>query len=169
MSGLSRRRVRDLLGAVLVSGLLVGCGDEPGLDTTSVEDYLVQSQQTTFGDLEVGAASCPKQALEDGMTLPCTLAVGDADVPYRVTLRDVRASEVRVDVALDGVVLLSEGIERFVVSILSQDFSSARVDCDSDVIVAEVGDTVECTVASGAQTRAVVVTVDDEEGTVSIA
>jgi hypothetical protein len=169
MSRLSRRRTAYALGSLLAGAVLSGCGDEPGLDTASVEAYLVESQQTTFGDLEIGAATCPDQALKDGMTLPCTLAVADADVPYRVTLRDVHATEVRVNVALDGVVLLSEEIERFVVSTLPEDFSSAQVACESDVIVADVGDTVECTVASGAQAKPVAVTVEDEEGHVSIA
>jgi hypothetical protein len=148
--------------------LLVGCGDEPGVDTAAVEAYLVESQEQTFGDLEVGAASCPEQTLKDGMTLPCTLAVADAEVPYRVRLRDVHATEVRVDVALDAVVLLAEEIEQLVVSSLSDDFASAQVACEHDVIVAEVGDTVECTLSSGAQTKPVALTVEDEEGHVSM-
>ena len=168
MSGLSRRRTACVIGTLLAGTLLSGCGDEPGLDTAAVEAYLVQSQERTFGDLEVGAATCPDQALEDGMTLPCTLAVADAEVPYRVRLRDVQASEVRVDVALDAVVLLGAEIERFVVSTLPEDFSSAQAACGHAVIVAEVGDTVECTVSAGAQTKPVALTVEDEEGHVSI-
>ena len=74
-----------------------------------------------------------------------------------------------MDVALDAVVLLAEEIERFVVSTLPKDFSSARVACEHDVIVAEVGDRVECTMSAGAQTKPVAVTVEDEEGHVSIA
>jgi hypothetical protein len=169
MTGPFRRRAAYVLGPLLACTVLSGCGDEPGLDTASVEAYLVQSQEKTFGGLEVGGASCPDQALEDGMTLPCTLAVADADVPYRVRLRDVHASEVRVDVALDAVVLLAEEIERFVVSTLPKDFSSAQVTCEHDVIVADVGDRVECTMSAGAQTKPVAVTVEDEEGHVSIA
>lgn len=158
-----------LLGLVLGAGLLAGCGDEPGLDTAAVEDYLRQSQVAAFGDLEVGGASCPGRPLEEGMTLPCTLDVADAEVPYRVRLRDVRDAEVRVDVTLDGVVLLQDRIAAFVVSTLPDDFSSAQVDCGHQVVVSQVGETVECTIASGAQTRPVVLTVEDDEGHVSIA
>jgi hypothetical protein len=67
------------------------------------------------------------------------------------------------------VVLLGKEIERFVVSTLPKDFSSAQVTCEHDVIVAEVGDTVECTVSSGVQTAPVALVVEDEEGHVSIA
>ena len=52
------------------------------------------------------------------MTLPCTLAVADAEVPYRVRLRDVHEPEVRVDVTLDAVVLLQDRIQQYVVSTL---------------------------------------------------
>jgi hypothetical protein len=103
------------------------------------------------------------------MTLPCTLGVADADVPYQVRLRDVHATEVQVDVALDAVVLLADEVERFVVSTLPKDFSSAQVACGSDVIVADVGDSVDCTVSMGAQSKPVAVVVEDEEGHVSIA
>jgi hypothetical protein len=169
MSRRPRRRTARVLGALLAGTVLTACGDEPGLDTAAVEAYLVESQEKTFGDLEVDDASCPDQALQDGMTLPCTLGVAGTDVPYRVRLRDVHSSEVRVDVALDAVVLLGQEIEGFVVSMLPEDFSSAQVTCEHDVIVAEVGDSVECTVSSGAQTTPVALVVEDEQGHVSIA
>ena len=173
MSGLPRRHATRMVGPALACAVLgatlAGCGDDPGLDTGAVEAYLVQSQEAAYGDLEVGRARCPDEALKDGMTLPCTLAVADVDVPYRVRLRDVHAEEVRVDVALDAMVLLGAEIERFVLSTLPEDFSAAEVTCADAVIVAEVGDRVECTVASGAQTKPVAVTVEDEQGHVSIA
>jgi hypothetical protein len=162
-------RPAHLLGLVLGAGLLAGCGDEPGLDAAAVADYLQQSQEASFGELEVGGARCPDRALEEGMTLACTLDVADAEVPYRVRLRDVHAAEVRVDVTLDAVVLLQDRMEKFVVSTLPDDFSSAQVDCGHQVVVTQVGDTVECTIAAGAQTKSVVLTVEDEAGHVSIA
>jgi hypothetical protein len=169
LPGPARRRAAYVVGPLLACTLLSGCGDEPGLDTAAVEAYLVQSQDRTFGDLDVGEASCPDRTLKDGMSLPCTLAVADAEVPYKVRLRDVHAAEVRVDVALDAVVLLTDEIERFVVSTLPKDFASAQVACDHDVVVAEVGDSVDCTVSMGAQSKPVSVVVEDEQGHVSIA
>ncbi|GAB3253171.1 hypothetical protein [Nocardioides dilutus] len=161
-------RPAHLLGLVLGVGLLAGCGDEPGLDAVAVADYLEQSQETALGELGIDGARCPDRALREGMTLPCTLHVADAEVPYRVRLRDVHAEKVRVEVTLDAVVLLQDRIQPFVVSTLSDDFSSAQVDCGHQVIVVQVGDTVECTVAAGAQTEPVVLSVEDEEGHVSI-
>ena len=170
MTGRGRsRRAACLVGVALAGIVLSGCGDEPGLDTSAVETYLAQSQEAAFGDLEIDGASCPRQALEEGMTLPCTLDVADTKVPYRVRLRDVHEPEVRVDVTLDAVVLLQDRLQQYVVSTLPEDFSSAQVTCGRPVIVVEVGDTVECSVAAGAQTKPVVLTVDDEEGHVSIA
>lgn len=163
------RRATHLLGLALAGVLLAGCGDEPGLDVAAVEEYLVQSQAAAFGELEIDAASCPDEALREGMILACTLEVADAEVPYRLRLRDVREPEVRVDVTLDAVVLLQAKLEQYVVSTLPDDFSAAELACAGDVIVAEVGDTVECTVAAGAQTKPVTLTVEDEAGRVSIA
>lgn len=164
-----RRRAAGLLGPALALALLSGCGDEPGLDTEAVETYLVQSQRATFDGLEVGPASCPRKALRDGMTLPCTLTVAEASVPYEVRLRDVHEADVRVDVTLAAVVLRSADVERFVVSTLPEDFASAEAACGTDLIVTEVGDTVDCTLSAGAQTKTVAVTVEDEQGHISIA
>ena len=165
-----RRRAAYLLASSLGVLLLAGCGDQPGLDTAAVEAYLLQSQSSTFGDIEVGPVSCPGgQDLRDGMTLDCTLLVSDADVPYRVRLRDVHEEQVKIDVSLDAVVLLTKEIQRHVRSTLTKDFSSATVTCGHDVLVTEVGEVIECTLASGAQTKPLRVTVEDEAGRVSIA
>lgn len=162
------RRTVYGLGLALGGLLLTGCGDEPGLDVAAVEAFVAQSQATTFGDLEIGSASCPDRALTEGMSLPCTLTVTDVKVPYEVRLRDVHESEVRIDVTLDAVVLLADRIQDYVVSTLPDDFATAQVTCEHAVIVVEVGDTIECTLATGAQTKPVAVTVEDEEGHVSI-
>ena len=82
---LARRRPgRSALAAALLACVVVtGCGDTPGLDTEAVEAFLLESQASTYGDLELGAAECDgDDELKDGMTLDCTLAVSDAEVPY---------------------------------------------------------------------------------------
>jgi Domain of unknown function (DUF4333) len=167
----SRRRCASyVLASLFGCAVLGGCGDQPGLDTAAVEAYLLESQASTFGDLEVGPARCPGEPeLRDGMSLDCSVTVSDADVPFRVRLSDVHKSKVKVDVALDAVVLLATEIQRRVRSTLPDDFGSATVECGHDVIVTEVGDKVECTLAYGAQTRPLVLTVEDAAGRVSIA
>ena len=166
----ARRTTRLLAGAAVGVVLLAGCGEEPGLDVGAVEAYLAGSQATTFGaDLEVGSASCPGgHALKEGMVLSCTLAVSDASVPYRLTLHHVRSDRVGVDVALDAVVLRAADIRNYVRAQLPKAFRKANVDCGHELVVTDVGETVDCTVSSGAQSRPVSVKVEDEDGRISI-
>ena len=167
----ARRWARLLAGAALGSVLLAGCGDDPGLDVGAVETFLASSQAATYGsDAEVGSADCPgRPALKEGMALRCTLTVSDATVPYRLTLHHVHSAKVSVDVALDAVVLRAADVRDFVRHQLPKAFSDAGVDCGGDYLVTDVGETVECTVSSGAQTRPVSVKVEDEGGGISIA
>ena len=163
------RRASHLVTGVVGGLLLAGCGDVPGLDSGAVESFVVQSQSSTYGDLEVGPASCSgDDELREGMTVRCSLTVADADVPYRVKLRDVREEKVRADVSLDGVVLLATRVQDYVRSTLPKSFASAEVTCGHQVIVTEVGAALECLLASGAQTEPLTVTVEDAEGHVSI-
>jgi hypothetical protein len=164
------RWARLLAGAAAGTVLLAGCGEKPGLDLSSVEGYLASSQATTYGtDADVGRAHCAGHpALKEGMTLRCTLAVSDASVPYRLTLRHVHSRKVSVDVALDAVVLRAADIRDFVRKQLPKAFAKAGVDCGGDYLVTDVGKTVDCTVSSGAQTQEVTVTVKDAEGRISI-
>ena len=166
----ARRWPRLVAGGALGVVLLAGCGEDPGLDTAAVESYLAGSQAATFGaDAQVGKAHCPGHpALEEGMTLPCTLAVSDASVPYRLTLHKVHSTKVTVDVALDAVVLRSADVQGFVQQQLPKAFAKAAVDCGADYLVTDVGETVDCTVSSGAQVKPVSVKVEDEEGRISI-
>ena len=171
MTRLAARRLATYAATALVlGGALTSCGDEPGWDSSAVESYLKTSQAGNFPGLDVGAASCPgHHALAETMTVRCTLAVADAKVPYRVRLGQAREDKVDVDVALDSVVLRSSDIQDYVRSTLPKDFRHAQVDCGHVLVLAEVGDDVECTLASGAETSPVSVTVEDEEGHISIA
>jgi hypothetical protein len=161
---------RLLAGGALGVVLLAGCGEDPGLDTAAVESYLAGSQAATFGaDAQVGKAHCPGHpALEEGMTLRCTLAVSDASVPYRLTLHKVHSTKVTVDVALDAVVLRSADVQGFVQQQLPKAFANAAVECGADYVVTDVGETVDCTVSSGAQVKPLSVKVEDDEGRISI-
>ena len=167
----ARRWAGLVAGTTLGTVLLAGCGEDPGLDVDAVETYLAGSQAATYGsDAEVGSADCPgRPALKEGMTLRCTLAVSDASVPYRLTLRHVHSAKVSVDVALEAVVLRADDVRDFVRQQLPKAFSDAGVDCGGDYLVTDVGETVKCTVSSGAQTRPVSVKVENEEGGISIA
>jgi hypothetical protein len=132
----------------------------------------VQSQAAAYGgDADVGPADCAGHpALREGMSLRCTLAVADVSVPYRLTLHHVHSSKVRVDVALDAVVIRTADVRDFLRAQLPKAFAHARVECgDDDYVVTDVGKTLGCTVASGAQSTSVTVKVEDEDGRVSIA
>jgi hypothetical protein len=170
MSGRSRRRTQYVGAALLTCLLATGCGNVPGLDTEAVETFLLQSQSSTYGDVEIGPAKCPgSHELRNGMTLDCTVAVLDAKVPYRVRLTDVHEKKVHAAVTLDAVVVMAKQIQKYVRSTLPSDFSSAEVTCGHEVIVTEVGNSIDCVVASGAQTKPLKVTVEDAEGHISIA
>jgi hypothetical protein len=162
------RRLALATVLVLGGGVLSGCGDEPGLDTGEVEAFLLHSQQEVFSGRDVGPASCKDRALKEGMAVPCTLEVDGVEVPYRAVLHHVHSEDVDVDVALDGVVLLTDRLAPYVVQGLPDDFAAAEVTCEHSVVVAQVDDTFDCTVASGAQTRPITVTVLDDEGHVSL-
>jgi hypothetical protein len=166
----ARRWARLLAGTAAATVLLGGCGEKPGLDLSAVESYLAASQATTYGtDAAVGRAHCPGHpALKEGMTLRCTLTVSDASVPYRLTLHRVHSRKVSVDVALDAVVLRATDIRAFVRKQLPKAFAKASVDCGGDYLVTDVGETVDCTVSSGAQKEKITVTVEDEAGRITI-
>jgi uncharacterized protein DUF4333 len=167
---IARRWPRLLAGAALGVALVAGCGDEPGLDVAAVESYLAASQASTFGaDAEVGRAHCKgDHVLEEGMEMRCTLAVADASVPYRLTLHKVHSTKVAVDVALQAVVLRSADVQDFVRDQLPKAFRDSTVDCGHQLLVTEVGETVDCTVSSGAQSKPVAVKVEDDDGRISI-
>jgi len=165
----ARRLAAYVAAAVVLGAGLTACGDEPGWDPTAVEGYLQQSQAQSFPDLEVGAATCPgHHALAATMTVRCTLAVADADVPYRVRLRHAREDEVSVDVTLDSVVLRGSDIESYVRSTMPEDFAQAQVDCGHDLVVAQVGEDLDCTLASGAQTTPLSLRVEDAAGHLAV-
>jgi hypothetical protein len=169
MSGRPRHRAPYVGAALLTCVLATGCGDVPGLDTEAVEAFLLQSQSSTYGDVEIGPAACPgSHELRDGMTLQCTVTVVDAEVPYRVRLTHVHDEEVDAAVTLDAVVLMAARIQDYVRSTLPKDFSAAKVSCGHEVLVAQVGDAIDCTLAAGAQTKPLTVTVEDEAGHISI-
>jgi hypothetical protein len=90
-------------------------------------------------------------------------------VPYLVTLRHVHASKVDVTARFDGVVIPATAIRDFVRTTLPRESRGADVDCGGKVIVAKVGQTLDCTLALGAQTQPVKVTVQDRAGTIGIA
>jgi hypothetical protein len=132
-----------------------------------VESYLVQSQQAVLGD-EV-RASCPDDLeTEEGMTFRCTLKVSGAAMPYRITLTDLDAEKVTVSAAPDGVLISGVKVRDFVRTTLPKSSAAADVDCGGPFVVAEVGETLDCTLALGAQERPIKVTVKDEAGVVSV-
>jgi hypothetical protein len=163
----SASRFAAYAAGVLVLGAgLTACGDEPGWDPTAVESFLQTSEAGSFAGLDVGPAHCPAHhALTDTVTVRCTLAVADAEVPYSVRVGHAREKKVDVSARLDSVVLRGTDIQAFVRSTLPKDSREATdVDCGHVLVVAQVGDQLDCTLASGAQTAPLSLTVEDAEG-----
>lgn len=165
--------MRRLAALAAVSTILLsGCGAEPGYDAAAVESYLNSSQASRFaGAGPVGSARCPdERALREGMTVRCTLEVSRSQVPFVVTLRDVRTDEVKVSVRPDGVIISGKRLTDVVRLKLPADARQADVECDgnSAFVVAQVGQTIDCDVLLGSQRTAFRLTVTDAAGRVSI-
>ncbi len=151
--------------------LLAGCGgDRPGYDDAAVESYLSTSQANTFGKAgEVGKATCPGDLLlREGMTFVCKLDVSGAKLAYKVRLTNVHGEKVSVSAAPDGVLVSGTRLNNFLRSSLPKASAAAKVDCGGAFVVADVGESLPCTMTLGAQEKAVKVTVKDKTGRVSI-
>ena len=149
------RRLLVLLGpAALLT--LSACGDQPGFDAGSVEDYLVSSQRDVYPGAEVDGAHCPSSLdLEEGMSFHCTLSVSGTEVPYAVRLTRVHSTSPRVAVAARGVVVRGSAAQRYLVSSLPKTAKGAKVDCGAAYLVVEEGDEVTCAVSLGGQSKEV--------------
>ena len=151
--------------------LLVGCGgDRPGYDDSAVESYLSTSQADTFGTAgDVGKATCPGDLeLREGMTFVCKLDVSGTKLPYKVRLTNVHEETVSISAAPDGVLVSGTRLRNFVRGTLPKASAEANVDCGGAFVVADVGESLPCTMTLGAQERSIKITVKDKAGRVSI-
>ena len=149
---------------------LAGCGDRPGYDDAAVESYLTTCQAATFAPAgKVGRATCPGDLeLQEPMTFTCTLEVSGVKLPYVVRLSDVRTDEMSVSATPDGVLVSRTRLRDVVRSTLPKDSAAADLDCGGDFVVADVGETLPCTLTLGARERPIEVTVKDAAGRVSV-
>src|SRR5688572_29685429 len=93
--------VRSRLTLVgLVAGLvLVGCSNDNIYAADALEAAVVASQEDLAEELTVGSATCPDDvALEEGVTVECSIDLEGVDAPYSVTLTDVESQDVAVSV-----------------------------------------------------------------------
>ncbi len=150
--------------------LLAGCGEQPGYQAGPVENHLRTSQAALFGDQEVERATCPTDlTLLEGMTFTCTLTVAGAELPFRVTLTDVRTEQVTVKARPAGVLLAADRVRDHVRTTLPRTFKGADVDCGGAYVVAKVGSKLDCRLTLGSQEKPLTVTVRDDEGHVTVA
>lgn len=148
---MTARRNRLLVGAAALL-TLSACGDQPGFDAGSVEDYLVSSQRDAYPGAEVGGAHCPSPLdLEEGMSFRCTLSVSGTEVPYSVRLTRVHSASPRVAVDARGIVVRASAAQRYLASSLPKTATGAKVDCGAAYLVVEEGDEVTCAVSLGGQ------------------
>ena len=161
---------RAALGGVALL-LLAGCGgDRPGYDDAAVESYLTTSQADTFGTAgDVGKATCPGDLeLREGMTFVCKLEVSGAKLPYKVRLTNVHEEKVSISAAPDGVLVSGTRLNNYVRGTLPKASEAAKVDCGGAFFVADVGESLPCTMTLGSQEKSIKITVKDDTGRVSI-
>ena len=73
-----------------------------------------------------------------------------------------------VSAAPDGVLLSGVKVRDFVRTTLPKSSAAADVDCGGPYVVADVGETLDCTLALGAQEQPIKVTVKDKSGVVAV-
>jgi hypothetical protein len=165
-----------LVASLLALGALGACSASleigGGTDLSELEAKMVEEQEKKTPDIEVGEATCPDDVdLEVGARFECTLTVGGVDAPYEVTMegddRDADVGSFHFEPAQP--ILDMQLVEDFVASQLNRRSQGATVECGSErVVVAEVGDALECTVSKGNRSTTVQAYVKDKEGTVSL-
>ncbi len=89
-------------------------------------------------------------------------------MPYRVRLTGVHGDQVSMSAAPAGVVISATEVDKIVQRSLGKGSRGAKVDCGGTFVVAEVGDTLPCTLVLGSQEKPLEVTVQDEAGRLSI-
>jgi hypothetical protein len=166
------RIVLALIASLLALGACsasIEIGEET--DLSELEAKMVEEQQKKTPDIEVGEATCPEDVdLEVGARFECTLTVGGVEAPYEVTMEeddpDADVGSFHFEPAQP--ILDMQLVEDFVASRLNRRSQGATVECGTQrVVVAEVGDALECTVSKGDRSTTVKAYVKDKEGTVS--
>lgn len=171
---------RLTLGLTAISLLLVvaaACGDAAGGPTTEtrvdphqVETLLVQSVEDHSPDLSVSGATCPpKVPARSGDTFQCTVDVEGAKAGFTVQIAAVTGEQARYTFKPNQAIVDISGLSDFVRSQLDSAWQSAAIDCGkAKARLADVGDTIECTVFNGQTTRYITATVEDKDGSVSL-
>ena len=160
-----------LAGLALATLTAVGaCSSTTKYDADAVADSLKETQQAAVGDLELGDANCPQDAaLKEGLTIECTLEVGDAVAPYTVVLTNVDEDEANIEVApAKAIIDVSKGVD-FLRSNIDAEYADADIACgDAAVVIADPGDTIDCTVEFDGDVQNVVLVVNDLKGNISL-
>ena len=82
-----KRSMVAVVGIVVALACVAGCSSDKTVSASDAEAKLIQTQKGKVGGLKLGKASCPDDVkVKEGATFTCTLAIGDVEAPYKVTL-----------------------------------------------------------------------------------
>ena len=145
---------------------LAGCERNINVDEveTVIQAGLLEQIQVKFASV-----SCPKpRPMKAGDEFDCkAVAETGGDVTVKVTQKD-DTGNISWKLVNGEKVLSLKAIEEQVRDAIAKQLKvDAAIDCGGTRRVAEAGKTFECTAKAGTESRAVIVTMDDDKGNVS--
>lgn len=174
-----RTPVAVVAAAILSCTALAGChvrveagsDADSGPDLAELEAKLVSLQEEKSPDLDVGEASCPDEVdLTQGSTFECTVEIEGVEAPYSVTLTkdDPEGNSGSFDIKPAKAIIDGSIVADFIRDQVDAG-SGVEIECgDERVIIADVGETFDCTISNGQQSQTVTMVVKDLDGTVGV-
>jgi hypothetical protein len=154
------------LALVALAGILAAC--QSNLDMEKVGAAIKMGLEEQL-QIPIASVSCPEaRAVEGGDVFDCVAAAETGgDLAVTVTQVDGAGNIVWELTNGDQVLSLTD-LEEIIRSELAEQADlDATVDCGGKMRVSVPGHTFECTATAGAESRPVVVTIDDDRGNVS--
>jgi hypothetical protein len=146
----------------------VSIGDSGGPDLSEVESRLLAEQKAESPDLVVEDATCPDDVtIEKGATFECTVSIEGIEAPYTVTVTENDSEAETASFHFEPAKAIID-VSIIVDFIQGKVSGSGTVDCgDEKVVIADVGDTIDCTVSDGNDSFDAGMVVKDLDGTVA--
>lgn len=160
------RRYCLVLSMLASTIALAGC--ERNINIEEIET-LIQTGLLEQIKVKFASVTCPKpRPMKGGDEFDCkAVAETGGDLTVKVTQKD-DTGNISWKLMNGEKVLSLEAIEAQVKEAIAKQLKvDAAIDCGGDRRVAEPGKTFECTAKAGTESRAVVVTMDDDKGNVS--
>ena len=155
-----------LIGILVLPAALAGC--ERLLDIERAE-AAIKSGLTEQLEMPFASVECPEtRAMKAGDVFMCTaVAQTGGDLRIQVTQTDGSGAIKWTVTNGDKLLSLVKLEEQIKVGLARQHNVDAAVACGGKMRVAKAGQTLECTATAGAESRKVLVTMDDDKGNVT--